>query len=76
MSDMRKVFEGELSKPLAMAAFGNPHLCITQVGGSLLVDAEGLSMDVLFDYMKDKARRDKAFRAALTDKIIDLSEAL
>ena len=69
------IYEGDLSKPLAMAALGNPHLIITQVGGDIEADATpGFDFDNLFLMLKDLAKQNAKFRAALVDYIIELSK--
>ena len=71
----KKIYEGKVSKPLAAAALGYPHLCITQIDGEVIGEAtEGFNTDNLFNMIKDLARRNKNFRAALVDYIIELSE--
>ena len=71
------IYEGDLSKPLAMAALGNPHLIITQVGTDVIGETTaGFCMDNLIELLKDLAAKNPRFRAALTDYIIELSQSV
>ena len=69
------LYDDKLSKPLAYAALGNPHLCITQIGGDIEAEATpGFDFDNLFAMLKDLAAQNPSFRAALVDYVIELSQ--
>ena len=75
MTPEQTIYEGYLSKPLAMAALGNPHLIITQVGTDIEAEATpGFDFDNLFAMLKDLAAQNSRFRAALVDYVIELSK--